>query len=168
MWLLHLLPTGLLEFFVNFMLFTGLGLTLVLFLLPNRLLRLLPGLSSYYTALQILSVIILTLGVYFKGGHSTELIWRGKVEALEAKVKVAEAKSQEKTVEVQEKVVTETVVIREKAKEIIKYVDKFIDREVIKKEEIIKYIEHCPVPTELIDIHNQAAELNKVTSGSKK
>jgi hypothetical protein len=168
MWLLHFLPTGMLEFVVNFLLFTGIVLTTVLFLLPNKLLRLIPGLANYYIVLQVLAVLILVAGVYFKGGYATELIWRERVAALEAKVKIAEAKSQEKTVEVQEKVVTETKIIREKAKEIIKYVDKFIDREVVKKEEIVKYIEHCPIPTELIDIHNQAADLNKPAVGSKK
>ena len=32
-------------------------------------------------------------------------------------------------------------------------------------EEVIKYVETCPVPKELIDIHNQAAGMNK---GDKK
>ena len=53
--------------------------------------------------------------------------------------------------------------VREKGKDIIQYVD----REVIKNQEIIKYIEQCPVPKEIIDIHNQAAELNKAAEVKK-
>ena len=48
------------------------------------------------------------------------------------------------------------------------YITQYVDREVIKKEEIIKYIEKCPVPKEIIDIHNQAAEMNKAAGGAKK
>ena len=32
---------------------------------------------------------------------------------------------------------------------------------------VIKYIENCPVPKEMIDIHNQATELNKAAEGKK-
>ena len=41
------------------------------------------------------------------------------------------------------------------------YITQYLDREVIKNQEIIKYIEQCPVPQELIDIHNKAAIMNK-------
>ena len=63
---------------------------------------------------------------------------------------------------------------KEKGDTIIRYVDKFKDREVLKEvpgpervkiEEVIKYVENCPVPKELIDIHNEATKLNK---GDKK
>lgn len=171
MWLLHLLPTSFLSFIVDFVLGLGILLTVVTFLIPSKLLRLFPFLSSYHLALQILGVLILVVGVYFKGGYSTEMIWRDKVAALEKEVQKAEAKSQEKTIEIQEKVVTETKVIREKGKEIVKYIDRFndriIDREVIKKEEIVKYIENCPVPPELIDLHNKAVDINKAAEGKK-
>ena len=79
---------------------------------------------------------------------------------MEAKVAQAEAKSANTNVEIQEKIVEKTKVIREKGRDIIKYVDK----EVIKKEEIIKYVENCPVPKEIIDLHNQATELNKAAT----
>jgi hypothetical protein len=76
---------------------------------------------------------------------------------MEAKVAKAEAESANKNVEIQEKIVEKTKIIREKGRDIITYIDK----EVIKKEEVIKYIENCPVPKEFIDLHNQATELNK-------
>jgi hypothetical protein len=171
MWLLHLLPTSFLSFVVDFTLGLGIFLTILTFIIPSRLLRLLPFLASYHLALQILSIVILVTGVYFKGGYSTEMIWRDKVAALEKEIEKAEAKSREKTVEIQEKIVTETKVIREKGKDIVRYIDRYndriVDREVIKKEEIIKYIENCPVPPELIDLHNRAVDINKAAEGKK-
>ena len=98
-----------------------------------------------------------------EGGVATEAKWQAKVAELEAKLKVAEEQSNNKNIEIQEKVVEKTKVIREKGKDIIQYVD----REVVKKEEIIKYIEQCPVPKEIIDLHNQATELNKAAEGKK-
>ena len=89
------------------------------------------------------------------------------------KVAKAEAESANKNVEIQEKVVEKTKVIREKGRDIIKYVDRWNTKEVIKevegperirREEVIKYIENCPVPKEMINIHNQATELNKAAT----
>ena len=57
-----------------------------------------------------------------------------------------------------------------------KYIDRYKDREVIKTlpgeervrvEEVIKYVENCPVPKELLDIHNNAARMNKSTEDKK-
>ena len=79
--------------------------------------------------------------------------------------------------EVQEKIVTQTKVIKEKGKDIIKYIDKWNTKEIIKevegperikREEVIKYIENCPVPKEIIDIHNDAAVLNKAADPKEK
>jgi hypothetical protein len=72
----------------------------------------------------------------------------------------AEAQSANKNIEIQEKIVEKTKVIRERGRDIIQYIDK----EVVKKEEVIKYIENCPVPKEIIDAHNAAAVLNKAAT----
>jgi hypothetical protein len=75
-----------------------------------------------------------------------------------------------------QKIVEKTKVIREKGKDIIKYVDRWNTKEIIKEvegperirtEEVIKYIENCPVPKEFIDLHNQATELNKAAEAKK-
>jgi acetyl-CoA carboxylase alpha subunit len=117
---------------------------------------------------------VLVLGVYLEGGLADYKEWQLKVAEMEAKIAQAEAKSSEKNVEIQEKIVEKTKVVREKGRDIIKYVDRWNTKEVIKevegperirREEVIKYIENCPVPKEFVDIHNQAAELNK---GDKK
>ncbi len=68
-----------------------------------------PFVTRYKTPMQILGVILLTVGVYWKGGYSTEMEWRERVAEVEAKVKVAEAKAAKANVVVQEKIVTKIV-----------------------------------------------------------
>ena len=62
-----------------------------------------------------------------------------------------------------EKIVRKDKIIKQKGDDIIKY----IDREIVKKEEVIKYIENCPVPKDIIDAHNAAATLNKAAEAKK-
>jgi hypothetical protein len=79
--------------------------------------------------------------------------WRARAEELEEKVALAEAKSQQVNIVVEEKVVNQTKIIREKANTIVKYVDRPVIREFDKT---------CPIPKEVIDIHNEAADMNLI------
>lgn len=164
MWLLHLLPDSILEFIVNAILILGIILTVLSFFVLNRLLRLIPGLAGYHTAIQIVSVIILAAGLYFKGGYVTEMMWREEVKKVQEELDKAKNKAAEVVVQVEEKVVFRDRVVKERGETIVQYVD----REIVKKEEVVKYIENCPVPAEIIDIHNQAAKLNAAAKGDKK
>ena len=119
--------------------------------------------GNYVKILQPIGIILLVLGVWLRGGYDTEMAWRAKVAEAEARVAVAEQKSQEINTVIEQKIVEKTKVIKGKTE----YITQYLDREVIKKEEIIKYIEQCPVPKEIIDIHNQAAEMNKAAEGKK-
>ena len=83
--------------------------------------------------------------------------WANKVRELEEKVRIAEEKSKQVNVGLEEKIVEKIKIVKEKGQDIIQY----IDRDVIKKEEIIKYVEMCPVPSEIVDLHNKAARLDK-------
>jgi hypothetical protein len=120
-----------------------------------------PFVKQYKIAIQIASIFIFALGVYLEGGLADNKEWTAKIKELEAKIAVAEEKSKTANVIVEEKIVTKTQVVKEKGKNIVQY----IDREVVKNNEIIKYIENCPVPKELVNIHNQAATMNQ---GEKK
>ena len=152
MWILSILPDAAIHAIF------GIG---ILGTIAGFVLGFLVFMRPYRLAVQICSLLILTLGVYLEGGLADYKEWELRVKEMEAKVAQAEAKSSEKNVEIQEKIVEKTKVIREKGQDIIKY----IDRDVVKKEEVIKYIENCPVPKDIVDLHNQAAELNK---GAKK
>ena len=135
----------------------------VLGTLAAWVLKFIPFVSTYRLPIQVGSVVALLVGVYFQGIIANENKWQVRIADLEKQVAEAKVKSTETNVVVQEKIVTKTKVIKERGKDIVNY----IDREVVKKEEIIKYIEMCPVPKEIIDLHNQAAELNKAAEGKK-
>ena len=152
MWILSILPEAAIHTIF------GLG---ILGTIAGFVLGFLMFMRPYRLAVQICSLLILTLGVYLEGGLADYKEWELKVKEMEAKVAQAEAQSANKNTEIQEKIVEKTKVIREKGRDIIKYIDK----EVVKKEEVVKYIENCPVPKDIVDLHNQAAELNK---GAKK
>jgi len=131
--------------------------------LATWVLKFIPFVSNYRLPIQVASIIALVVGVYFQGVIANEAKWQDKIADLQKQIVEAETKSKETNVVVQEKIVTKTKIIKEKGKDIINYVD----REVVKKEEIIKYIEQCPVPKEIIDLHNQATDLNKAAEGKK-
>ena len=151
MWILSILPDAAIHIIF------GLG---ILGTIAGFVLGFIPFIKPYKLAIQIIGLLVLVFGVYLEGGLADYKEWELKVKEMEAKIAQAETKSSEKNVEIQEKIVEKTKVIREKGRDIIKYIDK----EVVKKEEVIKYIENCPVPKDIIDLHNQAAELNKGAS----
>jgi hypothetical protein len=120
-----------------------------------------PFVTQYKLPIQIASTFIFALGVYLEGALAENKEWTAKVKELEAKIAVAEERSNTANVKVEEKVVTQTQIIKQKGRDIIQY----IDREVVKNNEVVKYVENCPVPKEVLDIHNQAATMSR---GDKK
>jgi len=151
MWILTILPEAAIHIIF------GLG---ILGTITGFVLGFIPFIKTYKLAIQVISLLVLIFGVYLEGGLADYKEWELRVKEMEAKVAQAEAQSANKNIEIQEKIVEKTKVIREKGKDIVKYIDK----EVIKKEEVIKYIENCPVPKEIIDLHNQATEMNKAAT----
>ena len=167
MWILSILPEAAIHTIF------GLG---ILGTIAGFVLGFIPFIKAYRLAIQVISILVLVFGVYLEGGLADYKEWELKVKQMEAKIAQAEVKSGEKNVEIQEKIVETTKVVREKGRDIIKYVDRWNTKEVIKevegperirREEVIKYIENCPVPKEFIDLHNQATELNKAAEAKK-
>jgi hypothetical protein len=141
MWMLAFVPDSFLLYLVNMVFYTGLACTVLGFLLRFKFL------ANYQFILQVVGVLALALGLYFKGGFEVEQQWRDRVAAMEAKVAAAEAKSKEVNTVIQERVVTQIKKIKEvqyKNREVIKQVEKIIDKD-------------CTVPPEAIDILNAAA-----------
>jgi hypothetical protein len=162
MWILHFLPDTFLAFIVNAILIIGVVSTFISFVILNRLLIMFPPLANYYRIAQIVSIIILLAGVYFKGGYSTEMIWRDRVAEVEAKLKEAEAKSAEVNTVIETKIVNRVKEIKVQGDEVIKYVD----REIVKYDTKFLPGEICEIPKEVISAHNAAA-LNKPVEGIK-
>ena len=154
MWMFNLMP----DWFYHLIVILS-----ILGLIVASVLKFVPFVSTYRLPIQVISVLLLVFGVWMEGGIVNEAKWEARVKELEEKVKIAEEKSTEKNVEIQERVVTQTKVVREKGRDIIQY----IDREVVKKEEIVKFIENCPIPKDIIDAHNAAATLNKAIEVKK-
>ena len=164
MWLLSFLPDTFLMYLVNMILIAGMISFFLAFFVLHKILNKIPGLSKYALMFQIVSALLLTAGIYFKGGYTTEMMWRDRVKELEAKVAVAEAESKKENVVVQEKIVKQKEFIKGKTE----YITQYIDKEIVKKEEVIKYVERCPVPQPIIDAHNAAATMNKAAEEPKK
>jgi hypothetical protein len=145
MWILSILPDAAIHIIF------GLG---ILGTIAGFVLGFIPLVKTYQFAIQICSIVVLVFGVYLEGGLADYKEWELRVKEMEAKVAQSQADSANKNIEIQEKIVEKTKVIREKGRDIIQYIDK----EVVKKEEVIKYIENCPVPKDVIDTLNKAAE----------
>jgi hypothetical protein len=141
MFLLHLIPTSMLIYFVNLIFYTGVVCTVLGFVLRFKFFE------QWRLILQVVGVIALGAGLYMKGGYEAEMQWRDRVAEMEAKVAAAEEKSKETNTVIQERVVTKIKRVKEiqvKNKEVIKQVEKIINAE-------------CTVPKEAIDILNAAA-----------
>lgn len=154
-WMLSLLPS----WFWTLVLVAG-----VLAVLAAWVLKFVPFVSRYRLPIQVGGILALLVGVYFQGVFANEAKWEARVKELEAKLAVAEEESKKTNTVIEEKIVKQKEFIKGKTE----YITKYIDKEVVKKEEIVKYIEICPVPKEIIELHNQATELNKAAEGAKK
>lgn len=152
MWILSVLPDAVIHaiFIVGALgIFLGFVLTFI------------PVVKQYKLAIQIGSLFVFALGVYLEGGLADNKEWLSKVKELESKLAVAEERSNTENVKIENKIVTKTQVVTQRGKDIVQY----IDREIVKNNEVIKYVENCPVPLSIIDAHNQAAKMNQ---GDKK
>lgn len=115
-----------------------------------------PFVYMYKNPIQIASIALIVFATFMYGGAYNNDAWMAKVKEMEAKVAIAEEAAKKENVRIEEKVVEKTKVVKEKGDEIIKY----IDREVVKKEEIVKFIENCPIPKDIVDLHNQAIKMS--------
>lgn len=158
MWLITFLPDAMVAFVIYTIIAVGAVLIAV-----SVLTRWIPGVSGYQTPLQVFGAVALIFGFYLQGGRANEAEWQARVQQLELQLAQSQVDSGKKNIEVQTQVVTKTRILREKGNDIIRY----IDREVVKNQEVIRYIEQCPVPKEIIDAHNAAAVLNQAAQGGK-
>ena len=143
MFLLHLLPDAFLIWIINLLLVGGL-IGIVVGFFGSKL----PFVGTYARMIQIASIILFCIGLYWKGGYSVEADWRERVAEMEAKIKIAEEKSKEANVVIETKYkdrvkkITET---RDIIVEKIKINEKIIDAK-------------CELDPMVISILNEAAK----------
>ena len=153
MWMLSFLP----DVFWHILTLGGLFALVIALFLKNITL-----ISTYRIPLQYGGIAALLFGLWMEGGIANEAKWQAKVKDMEEKVAVAEEKSQEANVKIVTKTVKKLELVRTRGDDIINYVD----REVVKDREVIKFVENCPIPQIIINTHNAAA-LNQPIEANK-
>ena len=123
----------------------------------SKLVRWIPMMGMYKLPAEIAGVVLLALGSYMLGGQAADQRWQEKVDAVEAKIKVAEEQSKDANVEIQKKTDTQIKYIRGRT-EIVR---EYIDREVVKYDTIFAPGGECAIPKEFVRAHNDAAEAPK-------
>ena len=144
MWLINFLP----NWVFHTVLLVGLS-----GLLATIALGFIPFIKTYILPIQLVSILLVVAGVWFEGAINNQDMWEAKVKDLQIKVAEAETQSADANVKIITKVVSKTKQIHDKGDDIIRYVD----REVVKNNEVIKFVENCPIPTIIINTHNAAA-----------
>jgi hypothetical protein len=132
---------------VNIVLIVGMISFFLAFFVLHKILNKIPGLSKYALIFQIVSAILLTSGIYFKGGYTTEMIWRDRVKEVEAKVAEVEQQSQALNTQLEEERKKKQKVKVEyynTVKTQIKEVEKIIDGK-------------CELDLKVNELHNRAA-----------
>jgi len=146
MWMLSFIPDALLIWAINAVLLIGIAGTAVSIMFKLAI-RYFPWIIPYRLLLQVVSVILLVLGVYLKGGYAVEAEWRARVAELEAKVAISEQKSKEANTQIQTVYVDRVKVVKEK---------QIVIQEKLKTVEV-KIDANCKVVPEAISILNEAA-----------
>ena len=152
MWILQFLPDALILWFCNILLLVGIVLTIAGWF-AHRI----PFIYHYQLPFKVLGVALLVLGVYFRGGVAVEQEWRERVHQLEEKIKLAEVESAKVNEKIVEKIVYRDRVITKQGETIIQKVDNVI---TIEKD--------CRVPQEAVDVHNEAARMNRIIEEQRK
>jgi hypothetical protein len=154
MWILQFLPDALILWVCNILLFAGTVLTVAGFFIHKIPF---PIIYQYQLPFKIVGVLLLVLGVYFRGGYEIEMTWRERVAEVEARLKQAEAKSAEANEKIVTKTVTRTEYITRRGQDVIQYVD----REIVKYDVKFAPGGACEIPQEFVTAHNTAAEVPK-------
>jgi hypothetical protein len=138
MWIINWLP----EFVVHLIFLAGIVGTIAGFVLGF-----IPFVSKYKLPIQIISLLLLSLGVYLEGGLSEKAKWELRVKEMQAKVAEAQAKAAETNIQIVEKVVTEKEYIRLKGQKVVEYIDR----------EVKVFDSNCTVPEVAIKAHDMSA-----------
>lgn len=144
MWLLNFIPDWVFYgiFFIGLI---GFAVTYLLRFIP------IPSIYVYRTPIQLVSVVLVAIGTFMSGAISNENAWKERVAKLEKEYAESQVKSEQVNTEVITKYITKREVIKERGEEQIRYIDK----------EIVKYNEICKLPKDVIVIHNNAAKAPK-------
>jgi hypothetical protein len=143
MFILHFLPDWLLSGFVNGVLISGAVLTVLSFFTSW-----IPFINAYRIPVQVIGTILLTAGVYFKGGEAAELQWRDRVSELQQKADVATEKSKAAGQRLNDEV--------KRNKQTVRANTQVIKQDITRN--ATQLDSECRVSDTAIEIHNNAAQ----------
>ena len=146
MFILHFLPDWLLSGFVNTVLISGAVLTVLSFFTSW-----IPFINAYRVPVQVIGTILLTAGVYFKGGEAAELQWRDRVSELQQKANIATEKSKAASQRLNDEV--------KRNKQTVRANTQAIKQDIARNAPQLDA--ECRVSDAAIEIHNDAAQNKK-------
>lgn len=146
MWMLSFLPDAFLVWIINIVLLAGIVGTIISILFKVAI-RWMPWIIPYRTLLQVVSIVLLLAGVYFKGGLAIEQEWRARVKDLEAKVAISEEQAKAANNKIEKVYVDRVRVVKD---------TQVVIQEKLKTVEV-KIDSQCKVVPEAIEILNDAA-----------
>jgi hypothetical protein len=155
--MLSLIPDSLFVWIYYIFTIAGFGLYI-----GSKLVKWIPMMGQYKLPAELVGVVMLVVGAYLFGGHNVQQAWLARVAELEAKVKVAEEKSQQVNTVIQEKIVTKVKVIKENV---------YVNREIIKEVAGKQLDASCSLPKSTVSLHdsasrNEVAERAAATDGT--
>lgn len=111
--------------------------------------RFIPFVYTYRIPIQIVSILLLVLGIYMQGAISNQEKWEAKVAEAKLEAAKKEAQSAEVTTKVITKYVDKVKIVKEKGDVIVQEIPKYITKESDAK---------CDVPNSFIVLHDSAAK----------
>jgi preprotein translocase subunit SecF len=145
MWILSFIPDSILVYVINIVLCIGVITSIVGFVF--KFVPLVP----YRPIIQLVGILLLSLGLYFKGGYSVEIQWRSRVVDLQSQLTAAQAKSTEANTKIEIKIVERIKIVKQNVEA--------IKQNIKLKKEIIN--EECILNDTAIDLYNQAVTNNQ-------
>jgi len=142
-WLFGIIPDSLF-IWITYILF-GIGVVLYL---ASKLVLWIPMMGQYKLPAELVGVVFLVVGSYLFGSYGTEMVWRNRVAELEAKVKVAEEKSQQVNTVIETKIVEKIKVVKENV---------YVNREIIKEVAGKQLDAQCTLPKSTVSLHDSAS-----------
>lgn len=134
--------------------FHAITLAGVVGIIAGFLLAFIPIVNKYKLPIQIISIVLLTFGIFMEGAILNEQVWKLKVAEVEKQLAEAEAQSQKENVKIVQKIVTKREYIKTRGRDVVKY----IDREIVKYDTKFAPGGQCEIPKEFIKAINDAAE----------
>lgn len=138
MWIINWLP----ETFVHIIFLIG-----VLGTIAGFVLGFLPFVGKYKLPIQIVGILLLSLGIYLEGGLAEKAKWELRVKEMEARVAEAQAQAAQTNTVIVEKIVKEKEYIRVKGAKVVEYIDR----------EVKVFDQDCNIPEVAIKAHDISA-----------